>query len=287
MFFTTERPKSWQVARRAWVSLFAALRQMAPLFLIGLGLMVGLNIAIDRLQTLLAIPTHDALKEIITNGRRLPWLNVSKAMAMDSAVLILRAIVAAPIALAVHRFILLGEVRRIYFFSRLSLRLARWVFVLTLPILVLSWLILFATGAAGLPPLLYLLMFALIIFTLQSLQLFPGLAVEEPSDTPSGRVETALERAEQMFWLTIFTLVLTFLPVALVQMIAVRAFAKLAEHAPLIVPVARALAGFIAVTLGAATISWLYSYGAQLPREKRQPSASPATHGAGGTSIAG
>ena len=277
MLTTTERPKFWQTAKSAWRSLFQALRQMAPLFLIGFLLMGGLNIAIERLTPLLAIPTRDALKEILTAGRRLPWLDVSKAIGMDFAVWILRAIIAAPLAVAVHRFILLGEVRRFYFLSRLSLKFARWVFLLEIPVIVLSWLILFATGATGLPSLLWLLMAALIVLLISTSQLLPGVAVEEPSETFSGRIETALERSETMLWRTTAAFVLAFLPVILVQVIAVRAGAKLAEHAPLLIPLARAAAGFIAVTLSAALISWIYSYTAHRPRVQQPVRPSPST----------
>src|SRR5882757_6187990 len=51
----------------------------------------------------------DALKTILTGGRSLPWLDVSKAMAADFAVWMLRAIIAAPLAVAVHRFIQIGS----------------------------------------------------------------------------------------------------------------------------------------------------------------------------------
>ena len=270
MLITTERPKLFATAKRAWASLFGALRQMAPLFVIGFLLMAGLNIAIERLGPVLAIPTRDALTAILTGGRRLPWLDVSKAITADFVEWILRAIIAAPLAVAVHRFILLGEVRRIYFLSRRSLRFARWVFVLEIPVIVLSWLILFATGSTGLPTLLWLLMAALIVLLISTSQLLPGVAVDEPSETFSGRIETALERAENMLWRTTLTFVLAFLPVALVQAILVRALAKTAEHAPLLVPIGRAAAGFIAVTLSAALISLIYSYTAHRPRA--QPS---------------
>ena len=273
---TTERPKFWQTAKSAWRSLFQALRQMAPLFLIGFLLMAGLNIAIERLTPLLAIPTRDALKEILTAGRRLPWLDVSKAIGMDFAVWILRAIIAAPLAVAVHRFILLGEVRRFYFLSRLSLKFARWVFLLEIPVIVLSWLILFATGATGLPSLLWLLMAALIVLLISTSQLLPGVAVEEASETFSGRLETALERAEGMLWRTTLIFVLAFLPVVLVQTAVVRASAKLVESAPLLAPIGRAAAGFIAVTLSAALISWIYSYTAHRPRQEAQAQKAPS-----------
>ena len=276
MLITTERPKLWQTAKSAWGSLFQALRRMAPLFLTGFLLMTGLNIAIERLTPVLALPTHDALKEILTGGRSLPWLEVSEAMGVDFAIWILRAIIAAPLAVAVHRFILLGEVRRFYFISRLSLRFARWVFILEIPVIVLSWLILFATGATGLPSLLWLLMAALIVLLISTSQLLPGVAVEEASETFSGRIETALERAENMLWRTTLIFVLAFLPLVLVQIAVVRASAKLVESAPLLVPIGRAAAGFIAVSLSAALISWIYSYTAHRPRTREQNVPSPA-----------
>ena len=276
MLITTERPKLWQTAKSAWGSLFQALRRMAPLFLIGFLLMAGLNIAIERLTPVLALPTRDALKEILTGGRSLPWLEVSEAMGVDFAIWILRAIIAAPLAVAVHRFILLGEVRRFYFISRLSLRFARWVFILEIPVIVLSWLILFATGATGLPSLLWLLMAALIVLLISTSQLLPGVAVEEASETFSGRIETALERAENMLWRTTLIFVLAFLPLVLVQIAVVRASAKLVESAPLLVPIGRAAAGFIAVSLSAALISWIYSYTAHRPQTRGQNVPSPA-----------
>ena len=276
MLITTERPKLWQTAKSAWGSLFQALRRMAPLFLTGFLLMAGLNIAIERLTPVLALPTHDALKEILTGGRSLPWLEVSEAMGVDFAIWILRAIIAAPLAVAVHRFILLGEVRRFYFISRLSLRFARWVFILEIPVIVLSWLILFATGATGLPSLLWLLMAALIVLLISTSQLLPGVAVEEASETFSGRIETALERAENMLWRTTLIFVLAFLPLVLVQIAVVRASAKLVESAPLLVPIGRAAAGFIAVSLSAALISWIYSYTAHRPQTREQKALSPA-----------
>ena len=262
MLVTTDRPKFWQIARRAWQSLFAALPRMALLFLITYVLLAGLNIAIDRLPAILSIPARDTLKEAMTEGRRLEAFGVLKAIGLDIAAAILRAFIIAPLAVAMHRFILLGETRRFYFLSRLTLRFALWFLGLQSLVLLFGWLILFATGATGLVPMLTLLMAALVLFLMQTLQLFPSVAVEEPSQTVSGRIETALERAEQKFWLTLLGILLTLLPVILVQAIAVKAFAKLAEHAPLLPPLAKAAAALVVISLVAAAVSFLYSYAA-------------------------
>ena len=64
--------------------------------------------------------------------------------------------------------------------------------------------------------------------------------------------------------------------VVLVQTAVVRASAKLVESAPLLAPIGRAAAGFIAVTLSAALISWIYSYTAHRPRQEAQAQKAPS-----------
>ena len=266
MLSTTMRPTSWQIALRAWSSLLRAARLMLPLFLITYVLMAGLGIAIDRLSAILSIPSIDALKEIVTAGRRLPWLGVSEGIGRDVVVCIVQAVIAAPLAVAMHRFILLGETRRFTFATRLTMRFAAWIFLLQIPVMILAWLILFAGPATALVPLLTVVLIALLLFLMQTLQLFPAVAVQEPSETVSARLETALERAEGMFWLALVALVLTFLPIGVVQAVAMRVSVKLVAHAPLVVPLAKAALGIVTVALAAAAVSWLYSYGAHKPK---------------------
>ena len=269
MLVTTVRPKPLGLALRAWSSLLDAVRVTLPLFLIGYLLLAGLDIAVHRLSALAAIPSTDTLKEIIKDNRRLPWLGIWQAIGLDFLTCFLRAIILAPLALAMHRYILLGEVRR---FSILPKpRFALWIFLLQLPVLVLWWLIIFGRGATGLVPLLYVLLIVLSLFLMQTLQLFPGLALEERSRDLSERLETALERSEGLFWLTFIATVLAFLPVAVAQLVAVRVSPKLVAQAPLIVPIAKAGLEWIGVSLLAALASWLFSYGAH-----KKPASQPA-----------
>jgi hypothetical protein len=270
MLITTERPTVLGIAWRAWSSLFRAAGRMLPLFIIAYLLMAGLDLAADRLSHILAIPSVDSLKEIVKDSKRLPWPGVSMAIARDVAVSLLRAIITAPLAVAMHRFILLDETRHFYFLSRLTLKFAIWLVALQVPVIVLAWLILFAGSATGLVPLLVVLLIALGLLLMQTSQLFPAVAVQEPSTDLSARLETALERGEGMFWLTLVALILTFLPLALVQAVVVRVSAKLALRAPLIVPIGKATAGFLAVLLISAAVSWLYSYGAHKPKTASQ-----------------
>jgi len=262
MLATTARPTVFGIVLRAWRSVFQAAGLMILLFALTYGLMVGLDIALDRLNHLLAVPSADTLKEIIKDNRRLPWPGIFKAMALDLAALLLRALITAPLAVAIHRFILLGEARSFFYLSRITLRFSAWLVGLQLPLVILSWLMLFAGAATGLVPMLVIMLIALVLLQMQTLQLFPGVAVEERYRDVSARLETALERSEGMFWLSMVSLVLTLLPVVLARGIAVRAFGKLAQKVPLLIPMGKATAGFLLVVLIAAAASWLYSYGA-------------------------
>lgn len=276
MLITTERPKPWRVAGRAWRGLFFAIRRLAPLFLITYVLMAGLYVAIDRVPVLLSIPTREALKATMTAGHSLHALDLWKAIGLEVAAAALKALIVAPVAVAVHRLILLKGGR--LFAPRVSLRFAAWILALQAPALILSWLILLGTQATGLAPVLTLLLLAYVMVLIQASPLFPAVAVEEPGTTLSSRLETALERTEHMFLRTAGTLILTLLPVGVVQAIAPKAFAKLAEHLPLLAPLAKAAASLIALTLVAAAVSFLYSYSAHRKgaSDTRQPASSTA-----------
>jgi hypothetical protein len=187
--------------------------------------------------------------------------------------MLLRALIIAPVAVAMHRFILLEG--RSLLAPRASLRFAAWILALQVPALVLWWLILFASQATGLAPVLSLLLIAYVVVLIQASPLFAAVAIGEPSATLSARLETALERTDHLFLRTAGTLILALLPVILARAIAQKAFAKLAEHLPLLAPLAKAAAGLVTVILVAAVVSWLYSYAAHrkdAPDAKRAPS---------------
>ena len=275
MLITTARPNVFGIAKGAWVSLFQAFGQMTLLLVITYALMVGLDIAIDRLLHLLKVPTIVALKEITKENRRMPWPGIYTAMTLDFAACLVRAVITAPLAVAMHRFVLLGETRQFFYLSRVTLRFSLWLVGLQLPVVILSWLILFAGASTGLVPILWVLLISLALFLMQTLQLLPAVAVEEASRDVSARLETALERSDGMFWLNLVSLALTVLPVMLARGIAMKAFAKLAEKAPLLVPLGKATLGFVLVVLLAAAVSRLFSYGAHKKRAQTVPVSSP------------
>jgi hypothetical protein len=262
MLDTAARPNVFGIAKRTWGSLFAALAQMTLLLVITYALMVGLDVAIDRLQHLLKVPTILALRNIVKENLRMPWPGIFTAVGLDFAACLVRAVISAPLAVAMHRFVLLGETRRFFYLSPVTLRFSLWLIGLQVPVVILSWLILFAGAATGLVPILTVLLISLALFLMQTLQLLPAVALEEPSRDVSARLETALERSEGMFWRTLASLVLTMLPVILVRGMAVKALAKVADKVPLLVPLGKATLGFVTVVLIAAAVSWLFRYGA-------------------------
>jgi len=277
MLVNTERPKLWWTAGLAWRGLFAALPRMALLFVIAYVLLVGLDIATGRVTALLSIPSHDALAAIVKNNSRLPALGLWKAIGLDLAVAALRSVILAPVAVAMHRYVLLGEPRHFFFVSRLSIRFAAWLWALAIPVIILRWFMLLGTSATGLVPMLSVLLFAYVIVLIQILPLFPSVAVEEQMRDRSARLETALERAERMFLLTVGTLVLALLPIILARVIAARAFVKLAQKAPLIAPLAGGVATIITIALGAVVVSVLYSYSAHRAANAQAAQPAPAS----------
>ena len=113
MLVTIERPGAGQITERAWDSLGQALPWIAPLLLISFILKVGLDFAITGLHGTLNIPTDRALGVIAeSSGGGLSVATGLPTLGLSVVEDIARAVIRAPIAVAMHRFILLGEIRR-------------------------------------------------------------------------------------------------------------------------------------------------------------------------------
>src|SRR6476646_5133512 len=115
MLATDERPTARQSAGSAWTSLFQSVRQMAPLYLCCLFLLL---LVASRSQW---IPGYDTgIKQLFGN---MPIAQLYLVMLIVGNTLGL--ILMAPLAVAVHRFVLLGEICKTpYFFNWTSLRFA-------------------------------------------------------------------------------------------------------------------------------------------------------------------
>jgi len=259
-----ERPAAFDIARRAWISLFQAARQMPFLFLVGFALLFASSYAIQWLSGgELTLADKEWMKH--PSG---PPPNFWRQLPLYAFSGLIYGVILAPLAVAVHRFVLLGEVRKTPFFSNkvtLQFALLFAFFQLTQ-----YFLILFMAGGIMANTLANLIYFCTVCWTLL---VFPSLAVEEPSDNFARRLDTAIGRAKGRFWLILGSLLLTVFLLFLASMVAVAgpAFTHSAEiqnNPSAAIEAFRSwpfIAGsdmaLIAMTaLAAATASWLYGY---------------------------
>lgn len=268
MLITTDRPTAFQVAGRAWQSTFSAMRQMAPLFLSCLAALLAITFASQWL-------THNP-SPLLTPDQ-VAWLNHPSGLlppwfwrVFPRTVFweLVDAIILAPVAVAVHRFILLGEVRKgVIFVSPVTLRFAALAAVFAILQIVIGLFQLTFSPLTG--AVVNIAYWSCGIWTLLT---FPSIAVEEPFSNAARRLDVAIGRVKGSFWLTVRTMFMTVLLVVL--MIGVY------ETAPFFMDpralkdpattmerytgwpfeIAMIVAMILMTALGAAAASWLYSY---------------------------
>jgi hypothetical protein len=270
MLVTNERPTARQITARSWQSLFSALRQMAPFFLICFVLLMVLSFATSRLAPLLPFSPTDYARHLVKPGP-VPLGGMLLLLAFNTFGTVLAAIILAPVGVAMHRFILLGEAQTgLYSITAVSLRFAAWaaLFQVTLEIFQMLQLL-----RSGTQPLVGLISVGYWVLVLWTLLLFPAIAVEEPAASAATRLDTALERTKGNFWLTFRAMILTLAPLIAVMMLVFTGpmFKEGLDpaHDPS-VEVARfsswpflllgGASSIALVALGAAAASWLYSY---------------------------
>jgi hypothetical protein len=270
MLVTTERPTARQVTARAWQSLFSALRRMAPFFLTAFLLLVAVSFVINQLSHLLPFTPTDYARHLVKPGP-VPLGGMLLLLAFTTVSTILSAIILAPVAVAIHRFILLGETRTgLYTVTAISLRFAAWVALFRVTMQLFQMLQFLRPGSYFLVSLINLGYWVLVLWTLL---LFPAVAVEEYSDGAAKRLDIALERTKGNFWLTLRAMLLTLAPLVLVMsLIVVVPMFKGGLNATRdpAADVARfgtwpyllwgGVSTIALVALGAAAASWLYSY---------------------------
>jgi hypothetical protein len=267
MLLTTERPSGTRTAIRAWQSLFAGLGTLWPVFL---GCAV-LSIAWGFAAT--ALGNHLPVSPIAFVTAEPPSTNgIWPLLGFDLLSLIVQSLITAPVAVAMHRFILLGETRaRLAAHRDVIVRFAIWLVALRLPFLFPQFARLLAGperfGA-------YLVVLGLAVLLLCLTLLFPAVAVEDPSTGAAGRLETALDRTAGNFWLLVRAIFIAFLPFILLW--AVFGFVLIRRisagvggskpalnaivHANPVLMVAGGCITPLFVGLGAAVASWIYSY---------------------------
>ena len=286
MLITNERPTARQIMARAWQSLLSAMHQMAPFFLTAFLLLVGLSFVTSRLSHLLPFTPIDYARHLVKPGP-IPLSGMLLLLAFTTLSTILSAIILAPIAVVMHRFILLGEVRTgLYTITALSLRFAAWVALFRVTLQLFQMLQLLRPGMHLVVSLINIGYWVLVLWTLL---LFPSIAVDEPSSSTGKRLDTALERAKGSFWLTLRAMFLTLVPLILVMSLFVMVpmfqngfdgardpAADVARFSTWPYLIWGGVSGVLLVALGAAAASWLYSYAVsrEFPGKAHSDSAS-------------
>lgn len=263
--FTT-RPGAWQLTTRAWGSTRAAIGAMPLLFLSAMVLSIALSLAS------FAVPWVTNL--VMVAPKSVTPAMVWPALGMRAVITVAWAILATPVAVAVHRFILLDQVTRgpVSWLPRHTLAFAAWLVAIRFLYVLVSGGMLLLRNAAAEIFVVYCGAFALAVIGVYLTMLFPAVAVETPSKSVSARLETSMQQMSGHFWLFVFAVFLTFIPavvvtaviqIALLRSITQSAIQGLATHAPVIALVGAGLLGvlqIVFVALAASVASWLYSW---------------------------
>jgi hypothetical protein len=255
-----------EIARRAWLSLRAAFRALPLLFLVTLALGAAFGAAV-----LGVAPVKTALTSLKFEDFSPEKLSTYLG-AYILAVLFWSALV-APLAVGIHRFILLNQTRlalselRNFFF---------WLAGLLLAVLAARAFCLLMASVSFVRSLSeFLVTVGALIVAVQISLIFPAIAIGVPAASTEQRLDSGFRMAEGNFWLLLRTLLLTQLPLTILKVVLIRISAgpppgelmpgQTLPPPPPVTPLRLIAAGMdgainiIAIALLAATLSWLYA----------------------------
>lgn len=254
-----KRPTGRALAGGAWKSLGGMAKKM-PLVL-GLGLVAGALfngalLGVPLLHTAAILPKP----EDFSTATLLPHLGYRLVYLLGWSVL------GAPLAVTMHRYVLLGEVPHLPVMTRQTRTFFLWLVGLQLAVLVARLFplvmsaVMFVRGLSE-----FLISVGVLIAALWIAMIFPAMAVDEPSASAEKRIDTSFQRMDGHVWLLVRGAFLAFLPFAgllfLIARITVRA-AKAGTMAHML-PLLGAVAGLVQVVwilVGAALLSWLFAW---------------------------
>jgi len=262
-----ERPiRAREIAKRAWRSLHAAFRAMPLLFIVTLALGAAFGVAVLGIA-----PVKSALTVLKFEDFKLATIGAYLG-AHILAVLFWSALV-APLAVAIHRFILLSE-------TRLALPAVRnfffWLAGLLLAVVAARAFCLLLASVSFVRSLSeFLVTIGALIVAVQIALIFPAIAIGVPAGSVEKRLDSGFRMAEGNFWLLMRTILLTQLPLMVLRAMLERVVAGPKPAAllpgqdappPSPATVLQWIAGgasgavsIAAVALLAATLSWLYA----------------------------
>ena len=255
-----------EIAKRAWLSLRAAFRAMPLLFIVTLALGAAFGTAVLGIA-----PVEAALTFLKFEDFKLETLSTYLG-AYILAVLFWSALV-APLAVGIHRFILLNQTR----LARSELRnFFFWLAGLLLAVLAARAFCLLMASVSFVRSLSEILVtIGALIVAVQISLIFPAIAIGVPSASTEQRLDSGFRMAEGNFWLLLRTLLLTQLPLTILRVVLIRISAGPPPGAlvpgqalappPPVTPLRLIAAGMtgatsiVAIALLAATLSWLYA----------------------------
>jgi hypothetical protein len=254
-----------RIAGNAWRSVARALVSMPLIFASSLLLLEGIECTFATLAPeAIAAPTSRSQIAVFVA------VTLSLLLAKESV----EAFVLAPIAVAVHRYILLGDTTR----GIVSLRtphtqlFAAWLIALQIA----SYLfVLPAYLISNSPALLILVVLGLIIPSVivgvRLSLVFPAIAIDAPLHGVASRAAASWRQTRRRFWLIVGSGILAALPLVLIQLVVI--FAKtdvFAGSSSWLSILADGLYAWSVTVVGVAVISWVYHF---FVTERRQEAA--------------
>lgn len=208
------------IAKRGWASLAGAIRAMPLLFLVTLILGAALRVAflkVDLLRNAMPAPTLEKLTSAV----------LFTHLGAHLALILAWAAIVVPMAVAIHRYTLLGERRpgfpyraghtRNFFYWTAGLLLAFFI-ARSFSLLLMAVTFVQALTAG-------VIEIGIFIIIIQILMIFPALAIGVPAKSAEARIDASFRRMEGNFWLLARTVVLTLLPLLIVAVLLSRAIA--------------------------------------------------------------
>jgi hypothetical protein len=201
--------------------------------------------------------------------------------------LVVDACVLAPVAVVIHRFVILEETSRGFSVLRQACvrRFAIWTFCVQFVLLIVD--VMTHRGDSGFFH--FLGYVALIILFARTLLIFPAIAIDVPSASAADRIEASLSSSRGLFWSTVIGLIIVAVPLMLTGIapaLAEALIGKLHAMSPNWIAAAQFDGGFLTATLNdflhpfalgviAALASWLYLWAQEYPFQASEPSRLP------------
>lgn len=258
-----------EVAARALRSLRGAFAAMPFLFLLTLVLGAALGVAmygVVPLRDALAAPKFEDFSTAV----------IARHLGAYFAGIAIWSVIVAPLAVAIHRFILLDERRAGFPYARAATcNFLYWLAGLLLAVMAARAFCLLLGAVSFVRTLSEFAVNAgALIVGLQIALIFPGIAIGVPAASVEKRLDTGFRMAEGKFLLLLRTIFLTQLPLTILRVVLTKiAVGRMPEAIPgepppllpdptvlqLAAAGAAGAASILAIALLAATLSWLYA----------------------------